>query len=182
MARLLSEKLTAIAGIREGVGQEMAIVVGSLAKLFVGELIDTGSEVLRDEVQAIDAMEDGGTRNGGDHERPPGLLPRHITEAVLRMRQEGKISCGDPDHYLFGKAIGSSSCSSSGSASGAASGPTSTATGASLIDSTVAEESAMVTEEAEDHDEGDGKTAGVACTDDALLAAAIAAIDENYDL
>ena len=64
---------------------DMAIVVGSLTKLFVGELVDKAMEVLREE----------------DESYQGGLLPHHVEEAVRRMQREGIIGRTNENDFSF---------------------------------------------------------------------------------
>ncbi len=170
---------------------EVAIIVGGLAKLFVGELMDTATDIMREEIHYIDhktkvkedgtdgvlnnadmTVEEGGEENENvdssstssnsssgkidtqldktkdkdmqehvedknqevnDHgkdepmfvpARPSGVLPHHITEAILRMRQSGKVSrqSRSKTHHSTSASSLTSSSSVGGHLFGAASG------------------------------------------------------------
>jgi len=66
---------------------EMAIVVGGLSKLFLGELVETAMNVLRE---------------SGSVEQ--GLQPSHIEEAARRLKQEGKFGKIPDKAFLFSAA------------------------------------------------------------------------------
>ena len=68
------------------VTDEMAIVVGSLAKLFCGELIEQATAVLRDHGSGKDGVE-----------------AKHVTEAIRRMQRDGRIGDLSDSAYCFGR-------------------------------------------------------------------------------
>jgi hypothetical protein len=88
---------------KDDVNKDIGIVVGSLTKLFVGELMDTATEVLEEEIKLIDAVEKGEIVDPDVDipERPAGVLTRHLEEAMYRMQREGKIGSPSEGHTLF---------------------------------------------------------------------------------
>ena len=77
--------VNATSSTTHAITDDMAIVVGSLTKLFVGELVDEAIEVLREEDEGYQG----------------GLLPHHVEEAMRRMQRDGRIGRTSESDFAF---------------------------------------------------------------------------------
>ena len=85
------------------VNDEMAIVVSSLTKLFVGELLETAITVAKEQEWSskehmelnIDQGQYAGLPRSCDEDHFPreAVKPEHIEEAYRRLQREGKVGC-----------------------------------------------------------------------------------------
>mmetsp|Transcript_1600 Transcript_1600/g.2646 ORF Transcript_1600/g.2646 Transcript_1600/m.2646 type:complete len:193 (+) Transcript_1600:103-681(+) len=80
---------------RYAINDEVAIIAGGLAKLFVGEIMEIAMDVLRER---------------GDEEA--GVLPEHLEEAYRRLQQDGKVGRLPDRAFLFSSQCSGWGCSS----------------------------------------------------------------------